>query len=313
MNKYKKGAFIISLILLLIAIPLTVVGIIYHKKNSDIDNPNKEFHYNNKLYFYNNSGDLIGKYECIYKNCDYAKQMINDSEYGINHFNDYAHYENTLINEQYAFIADYKDNQNAVNLYDVKNNEISATYKSYKNYGIGIVNNYYIVESLTGTYGVIKIDQDGINNILPFTYEYIALQDDLDLEQNKISADSFIVKKDNKWYLIDENEAEFTSKIDNPIIAFDTSTFITKEQFYNIYNYDGTTKLSNNCNYLNYISKYLEVKDLNNNYYILDNTLSLKSKLYPTNEDTVIETKINDEGKIEIIIDNEIKETIDIL
>jgi hypothetical protein len=311
-NKYKKGALIIIIVLLLIVLPCTVIGIVYHSKNSSIENPNKEFYYDNKLYFYDNNGDLIGKYECMFKNCGYANEVIEDDNYGINYYQSTGNYSN-IIDNRYVFIADYKDEQTMVNLYDIKNDTSVSTYKLFKNYSIGIVNNYYIVETITGLYGVIKIDKDSVENVLPFTYEYIALQNDLDLEQNKLSADSFIVKKDNKWYLTDINSAEFTEKMDTPIIAFDATTFITKDEYYSLYNYNGSLRLNGTYTYLNYISKYIEVKDVNNNYYILDSsTLSLVSNLYNLDENSTIDTKINDEDKLEIIIDNESKETIDI-
>ncbi len=312
MNKYKKGALIIAIIALVITLPLTVMGIIYNKEIKDIDNLNKEFYYNNKLYFYSNTGDLIGTYECNFKNCGYATQTINDEEYGINYYKS-SKKSTDLIDNRYAFIADYKEEQGAINLYDIKNNKSMAMYKSVKNYGIGINNDYYIVMGVTGNYGVIKIDKDEITTVIPFTYEYIALQNDVDLENNKLSTDAFIVKKDGKWYLTDTNEAVFTEKMLDPIIAFDTKTFITKNENYNLYNYDGTSKLFGNYKYLNYISKYIEVLDSNNNYYILDiNNLTIVSNTYTVNDNSEINANINDENKIEIKIGNEVKQTIEI-
>ena len=41
MNKYKKGALVISIILLVITLPLTVIGIIYNKEIKNVDNPSK--------------------------------------------------------------------------------------------------------------------------------------------------------------------------------------------------------------------------------------------------------------------------------
>ena len=100
----------------------------------------------------------------------------------------------------------------------------------------------------------------------------------------------------------------------NPIVAFDTKTFITKNDNYNLYNYNGTFRLNGSYKYLNYISKYIEVKDINNNYYILDgNTLSIVSNTFTTNDESVIETAVNNDNKLEIKIDNEVKQTIDIL
>ena len=102
MNKYKKGALIISIILLVITLPLTVMGIIYNKEIKNVDNPSKLFHYDNKLYFYNEVGDLIGNYECNFKNCSYAKQTIDDEEYNINYYKSDIS-DTKLINNRYAF------------------------------------------------------------------------------------------------------------------------------------------------------------------------------------------------------------------
>lgn len=313
-NKYKKGAFIITLVLLIIVLPLTIVGIVFNYKQNGIDNPNKEFYYNNNLYFYNNNEELLAKYECVYKNCGYAIQTNYDDDYSINYYKNNIKNVEGVIDNRYAFISDYKDEQTTIYLYDLKENTIYANYKSVKNYGIGIVDNYYIVESLTGTYGVIKFDKGEVISVLPFTYEYIALQNDIDMEQNKLLADTFIVKKEGKWYLVDQNEAEFITGSDNPITSFDTSTYVVKvDDNYGIYNYDGSSNLFGKYKYLNYISKYIEVKDVNNNYYILDkSTKTLVSKLYPTTDENVINTKINNENKLEIIIDNESKEVIEI-
>lgn len=313
MNKYKKGALVISIILLVITLPLTVMGIIYNKEIKNVDNPSKLFHYKNKLYFYNEMGDLIGNYECNFKNCSYAKQTIDDEDYSINYYKSDIS-DTKLISNRYAFIADYKDNVSLINLYDVKDNKSVAMYKSVKNYGVGINNNYYIVAGVTGKYGVIEISNSEVKTILPFTYDFIGLQNDVDLETNKISSDTFIVKKDNTWFLTDVNEAIFTEKMLNPIVDFDTKTFITKNDNYNLYNYNGTFRLNGSYKYLNYISKYIEVKDINNNYYILDgNTLSIVSNTFTTNDESVIETTVNSDNKLEIKIDNEVKQTIDIL
>lgn len=311
-NKYKKGAFIITLVLLLITLPLTIIGIIF-KNNGRAENPNKEFYYDNHLYFYNSDEELLAKYECMFKNCGYAIETNLDNDYGINYYKTEDKIIDGIIDNKYAFISDYKDEQKSVTLYDLEKNDIYASYKSVKNYGIGIMDNYYIVQSITGTYGVIKIDNGKVENVLPFVYEYIALQNDIDLEQNKIVADTFIVKKDNKWNLVDKNEAELTNGSFYPITAFDTETYIMKNENYKIYNYNGIAKMAGDYKYLNYISRYIEVKDSSNNYYILNkDNMTLASKIYPTSDDSIISTKINSEDKLEIIIDNESKEIIEI-
>ena len=149
-NKYKKGALIITLILLIISLPLTIIAIIY-KLNGSAENPNKEFYYDNHLYFYNSNGELITKYECMFKNCGYAIQTNLDNEYNISYYKSDDNLVDGIIDGKYAFISDYKDKQSIVNLYDLENNEVYANYKSVKNYGIGIIDNYYIVEETVKT------------------------------------------------------------------------------------------------------------------------------------------------------------------
>ena len=43
------------------------------------------------------------------------------------------------------------------------------------------------------------------------------------------------------------------------------------------------------------------------------NTLSIVSNTFTTNDESVIETTVNSDNKLEIRIDNEVKQTIDIL
>lgn len=310
-NKHKKGAFIITLVLFLIFLPLTVIGIMYHKQNKD-DNPNKVFYLNNKLYFYS-KGNLLGTYECQFKNCGYAKESNLDSDYKIDSY--VSLLTPKIINNKYAFISDYKDNQSMIYLFDIKNNDSSIMYESYNDYGIGINDNYYIIKGLNGLYGVIKVT-DKVETVIPFNYEYIALYNKVDLETNKLDNSKFIVKKDNKWKLIDASEGEYTALFDDVITAYDDTTVITKkDDFYNLSLYNGTPKVIGSfINYkkLNYIGNYLEVIDITNNYYIYNlNTMSKVSQSYIVNENTQITTEEKDNSII-IVIDGEEKETIEI-
>ncbi len=310
-NKYKKGTFGIILVLLIIIVPLTGLGIYYHiKGGSGLDNPNKLFHLNNKLYFYNNKEELIGTYDCLNSNCDYASNSSEDSNYGINSYQSTA--KTSLINNEYAFIIDGKEDSALINLYNVKDNTLLGTYKTVNNYGVGIENDYYIVQSINGTYGVISIIDNQVTPVIPFKYDYIALQKDIDIATNKIISDSFIVKSAENWFLIDKNEAEFTSHFKYPIIAFDANTVIMKNNTYNIYKYDGTSKLIETFKYLNYVSHYLEVEDLSNNYYLYDlNTNTIASQKYKIDEVSNFKAELND-NKIELKINNELKESVDI-
>lgn len=311
-NKNKKAAFIIIIILLLITLPLTVVGIYFSVNKASMENPNHEFKFENKLYFYTNSSKLVGTYECSNSNCDYANNTVTDNEFNIDYYKDDKN-KIELIDNKYAFIIDSKSEIAPVNLYNVTNNKLLATYKSVKNYGIGINNNYFIVEAINGLYGVISINNDKIKVELPFNYEFIALQNELDETSKKIESDTFIVKQDGLWFLTDINSADLTNKTNNTIVSFDSTSYVTYSDAYSIFNNDGTSKIYGSFKSLNYLSNYLEVLDNNGNYYVYNlATSSIASKLYFVNETSVISTKINNEGLLEVIIDGETKEIVEI-
>ena len=81
----------------------------------------------------------------------------------------------------------------------------------------------------------------------------------------------------------------------------------------NLLNYDGTSKLYGEYKKLSYLSNYITVVDQTNNYYVINkDTLMRVSQSYQVNDNSAIDTKINGDGKLEIIIDNESKEIVEI-
>ena len=305
-NKYKKGAFFIVLGLFIIFLPLTIAAV-YFKVNAD--NPNKMFHYGDKLYFYNGK-DLLGTYKCQYENCSYAREVIKDDDYFIDYNKTGG--QTGIINNKYAFISDYKDSQNIVYLYDIENGSSAITYKSYKYYGIGIKDDHFIVEAPNGKYGVIQV-KNKVKIVLPYEYDYIAAANVLD--GNKLS-DKFIALKNGKWALLDNNGNELTSEFNNPIVSYDDSVVVIKNNaYYSLYSYTGTIKPAANAysfKNLRFISKYLEITDLSDKYYIYDPQSSTKkSDMYNVYGDTTVETKLSG-NVIEVIINGNFKESVEI-
>ncbi|MBE6161642.1 MAG: hypothetical protein E7158_05455 [Firmicutes bacterium] len=313
MEKHKKIAFIISVVLFVLFLPFTVLGIVYHVKNGDSKNPNHEFHYNDKLYFYNNANSLIGTYDCNYENCGYGEEIIEDETYGINYFKMVGLETKALINNRFAIISDYYAEKDGVIIYDIINKTKSDTYAGYKIYTVGIANNYVIVKTKDEKYGVLQLN-DSIQTVIEPTYEFIGLQNAKDVEQNKIASDLFIVKKENTWNLIDSELNKKTSDFVYPITAFNDNSIIVQNQTgtYSLKNYDGTSKLSSEYKKIKFLGNYIEVVDQSNNYSILNkDNFTRVSQIYQITDESVIATRIN-ETSLEIVIDNEVKETIDI-
>ena len=79
--KANKYSLVIIILLLVITLPLTVMGYIYKQNHKVDENKNHEMYYKGKIWFYNNSGELLGTYECKTEVCELAKSTIDDEEY----------------------------------------------------------------------------------------------------------------------------------------------------------------------------------------------------------------------------------------
>ena len=311
MEKHKKIAFIISIVLFVLFLPFTVLGIVYHIKNGDSSNPEHIFHYNDKLYFYDNTNSLIGTYDCNYENCGYGEEIIEDETYGINYFKMAGIETKALINNRFAIISDYFTENDGVIIYDIVNQTKSDVYAGYKIYTAGIADNYVIVKTKDNMYGVVQLN-DEIKTVIEPTYEFIGLQNARNAEQNKIASDLFIVKKDNTWSLIDAELNKKTADIASPIVAFNDNLIVvqTQSNTYSLKSYEGTTKLSNEYKRIKLLGNYIEITDQSNNYSILNkDNFTRVSQLYQVTDESVITTRLT-ESSIEVVIDDEVKESI---
>lgn len=319
-KKARKGAFILILVLLLIFLPIT--GYITYLKATGQDkskpkeNINKELFFENQLWFYDEFGTLLGKYECVNPTgiCTYALNKNYDYQYSIDYYNSEDEVPIKMIDNRYAFLTDTTDQTNKdVFLYDIVNelSYKSASYKNVKNYGVGIENNLVIIESFDGYYGVMQL-KDTPKLIIPFQYSFIGLQNELN-EKGEIIADHFIVNKSGKWFIIDQKEAVLTESIQDEIVAFTGQTIITKDsmKFYHLVNYQGE-KVIPDQDYikLSYTGRYLNVTKANAFYvYDIENNKIVSNEYQVLEKDEFI-TKINDEGRLEIILNGEVLETI---
>ena len=184
-----KKTLITIIVLLVIFLPIGLFGTIksFSTTKSDVkdDNPNKEFKYNNKLYFYYND-KLLSTYEC--STCTLATSSIDDINYHTNYYKSDDKELAGVLNEYYGL---FKENDNII-LYNLVNNKKIDSYKSIKNYNIEATSKFAITEKSSGK-GVIFFDLS--NSPIPNIYEYITLPSHI--IDNKLDTSKFIVKKDN--------------------------------------------------------------------------------------------------------------------
>ena len=322
MKEHKKVAFIITIVLLAIFLPFTVLSIIFHKKYVD-GNPNHDFHYNNKLWFYDESGNLVGTYDCNSESCGYAQETIRDPLYGINYFKAATTEPVAFINNRFAVISDSQNASTDIFVYDVVNGTKTDTFLGYKMYFVGIQDDYLITINNEGKYGVVKLG-DVIKPVIEYQYDFIALQNERANGSKKIKSDKFIAQMDGVWKLIDTSNNTVTSSFSSPIVSYDDRNIVVKsteaetdeyysgEEEYRLYSYDGAQLLPGGNRLLRITDGYIEVVDENNLYYIISaNTYERVSNSFYFDNISTLFIDVKD-TTIDVYTDGKVAQTIDI-
>ncbi len=295
----RKTVLVTIIILLCIFAPLTVVSYFLKEDKNPFDkNPGHDFYYKNKLWFYEGS-ELLGTYECTTDACDYATSTINDQEYGINYYTGKDQEKIALINNDYAFLKDGA----LVKLYSIKQGSTLQNYKMVNTYNTNISGDAYILENQDGKWGAVSINEN-IMSILPFEYSFVGLKNEV--EEGYLKSDIYIVSKDDKWYLVKNDNTSLTSTYNEPIIDYNNRYVVTlSNNKIRVYGYDGEEFLNNlnisKClvkdRYLGIISDNILYiyDDLENNYLqmitLTDNGANLTIEV--ENDDIIIKSGDN--------------------
>ena len=299
-----KKTLITIIVLLVIFLPMALFGTIKNfsvsKSNVKDDNPNKEFKYNNKLYFYYND-KLLSTYEC--STCTLASSSIDDINYHTNFYESESTELASVINEYYGL---FKENDDIV-LYNLKNNKKIDYYKSVKNYNIDATATFAITEKSSGK-GVIFFDLS--NSPIPNEYEYIALPSHI--IDNKLDTSKFIVKKDNMWSVISANKEVDVAPIATEIVDFNDNYYITfANDTYHIYDKNNIEYLENLPKTNVYgVGKYIFVLN-NHQLFIYENCLSPVIKIMELPSYNSLYFYQNN-NEVDIMIDGNLQETLEL-
>ena len=263
----KRYSLIVIILLLVIFLPLTVLGYIYKENNKVEENPNHEFFYEGKLWFYDENDTYISKYECLNKVCELAKSSIDDEDESINYYKEGEEDTLNIISNSYAFIQD----GDLIKLYDINHGRTIVDYLKVKNYSTTLSDNIYILENKNNLWGVLYI-KDVINEVIPFEYEFIGLKNEID-SNNYLLANKYIVKKDN-WYLLDSSNKKLSSEFENTIVDYNDKYIVTyNDNQYKLYSYQKEEYLANqNIDKYLFENKYIGI--INDNILYIYNDLN---------------------------------------
>ena len=258
---YDKKTLIVIIILLAIFTPLAVIGTYFHFSKEDNvvvdDNPNHEFIYNNKVYFYYNN-ELINSYPC--NNCSNVATTINDIKYHTNYYK----YGTEEIEPIISSVAAIFTEGDKIIIYDYNLDIKLAQYDAIKTYNISNTNNLMFVQ-IGDIWRVIQISENGIVALIDNNFDYVAipnhLTNDYILDSSKI-----IVNNDDVWQIIDVLNNNALITVNEEIVDFNDLYYITYTDGYHIYNYNNEEIFSNIIkDYVATIDDYtLIVSNINN-------------------------------------------------
>ncbi len=313
LSKKKKIGITITILILIALITIVIIVLLPKKKENDTtkepDVILKENNYryeNGMLIFLDKNEQEIGKYECQNKDqekCYVAKNSIEDS------FDEPKKiYENeelvttwtNFILDQYAFIYDNEEVENGlVTLYDFKENKALDTYTLVKQYPS--LENMVILKNKVDQYGLYRITLEGIESVIPNTYDYLGV-----IEYNKKETNKIVAKRNNKWYLTDLQDKTLTKAIDYEIKDYNDSHIKIKDEngFYHLVDYNNVEINQDNYEYIDLIDSYvlfikdkkMYVRDYENhkmhiNGLELDNTFYLPINIYSKENQKLIKTE----------------------
>lgn len=299
-----KKTLITIIVLLVIILPMGIYGTIKNfntgKTETNDDNPNKEFIYNNKLYFYYEN-ELLATYEC--STCNNASNEIDDVNYHTNYYKSDVMDVNSVINKYYGI---FKENDNVV-LFNLIKGSIVDTYESVKNYGVSATNEFGIVKK-DNKYGVIFFDLS--NKAIDRIYDYVALP--AHIINSKLDVSKFIVKKDGMWYILNNNGVADITPINNEIVDFNDKYIITYENgTYHIIDKNGLEYLSDLPKTKVYgVDKYIFIVN-NNDLYIYEDLLNPMIKQVSLSSYNDLYFDVRD-GNINIMVDKNLQESLEL-
>lgn len=276
LSKGKKIGFIIAILLLLILLVVGIVLLVMKKPEEEIpkipDVILKENNYryeNGTLIFLDKDEKEIGTYQCQHEDQELCYVAYNNHEDVFDEPKQIYENEKEILKRsnfvlnQYAFIYDNDTKEDGlVTLYDFQAKKELEEYALVKQYES--LENMVILKNKTHQYGLYRLTVEGIESVIPSTYDYLGVID------SKETVDKIVAKRNNKWYLTDLQDKTLTKAIDFEIKDYNNTHLKVKDEngFYHLVDYNNVEMNADSHEYIDLLENYV--------VFIKDKTLFLR-------------------------------------
>lgn len=276
--------------------------------------------FGNDVYPDNEKGEFVKLYQCEnkeYGKCGYAEPMGVDGTYNLEEGLKLAAEGPIMIDKRYIFIYDgavyqeseyssFFSNESPLIIYDIKNDKELGRYAAIYN-ALDSSEFGFITVDLNNNYGVIKLNNGQITQLVPFEYDYIG---------RLYGMEQFMLVKDGQYYYYDSSTNTKTGPFNNQIASYSEDFIVTNEgnylgsveKNYRLYTTDGKKLLVDAGNkYIDLIDDKAIVIDKNNelNIYnvkgekLLDNSIKdVKGTYHIRCCDALMAYSFSVEGKV---------------
>ena len=296
LSKGKKIGILLAIFIIIVLIVLAIIFLLPKKQESTLpkepDVIVKENNYryeNGTLIFLDKNKQEIGKYECQNKDQEKCYVAWNSKEDDFDEPKKFYEDGEKIVNrthfilDQYAFVYDNEEKENGlITLYDFTVSKTLDTYALVKEYAS--LEEKVILKNKSNQYGLYQLTKDGIESIVPNTYDYLGI-----IENNKKETNKIVAKRNNKWYLTDLQDKTLTKALDSEIKDYNDNHIKIKDEngFYHLVDYNNVEINPDNYEYIDIIENYiLFIKDQkmliedNQNHKMHMNPITLYNKTY---------------------------------
>ncbi len=285
LEKKKKIIIIISIVIILFLIVALVIFLCLNHEEEEVKPKDPDvilgfdnYRYENGTLVFLDDEKEIGRYECENKDenlCQVAYSNLDntmDTTKRVDENGESLTLRTKIYYENYVFVMDTKsENTSTIYLYDIKNQKkLQTVFEVLQTYDY---EDYVILKNEESKYGVIKISENDVSTVIPYSY------DEVHLIPNQTEMKLISVRKDNNSYIADTENKILTKAFNTTIVNATENYVVTKDSSSKYHIYDYNAKEINadiSHDYIAVLDKIM-ISVQENKLYILDSDGNLYS------------------------------------